>query len=98
MALNQAPIEMLLGNHRSGALENAPAKPGDPASTRRQRRPPGLNSTCPFPQRHYFVEASGLRLLFRIFATTPTLRSATSEILYSMEVPKTEAASALVNL
>ena len=40
----------------------------------------------------YFVAARE-RLAFRSLATTPTLRSATSEILYSMEVPKTEATS-----
>ena len=46
----------------------------------------------------YFVAARHERLAFRILATTPTLRSATSEILYSIEVPKTEATSALVSL
>jgi hypothetical protein len=46
----------------------------------------------------YFVAASDERPAFRILATTPTLRSATSEILYSMEVPKTEATSAPVSL
>jgi hypothetical protein len=83
--------------HRTD-LEGVPVQPGDAAGVGRHRPPQGLSRDARLAMTIYFVAASDERLAFRILATTPTLRSATSEILYSMEVPKTEATSALVSL
>jgi hypothetical protein len=98
IALNQAPIVVMIENHRTGLIwktfmSNPEIQPAlDAIRFRNDESRARLAMTI------YFVAASDERLAFRILATTPTLRSATSEILYSMEVPKTEATSALVSL
>ncbi len=83
--------------HRTD-LEGVHVQPGDTAGVGRHRLPQGLSRDARLAMTIHFVAASDERLAFRILATTPTLRSATSEILYSTEVPKTEATSALVSL
>jgi hypothetical protein len=95
-ALNQAPIVVVIENHRTGLIWKT--------FTSNPEIQPALDAIGFHKDESrarlavYFVAASDKRLAFRILATTPTLRSATSEILYSMEVPKTEATSAVVSL
>ena len=99
VALNQAPIVVMIENHRTGLIwKGFHVQPGDTAGVGRHRLPQGLRRDARLAMTIHFVAASDERLAFRILATTPTLRSATSEILYSTEVPKTEATSALVSL